>query len=657
MTCQRIEISSLLSAVAAADADMMTVWQLGSCSRSLRDMREWQSFIFLDRFNHTNATCAFIRLTSEKHTKIRLEIDYRVSVTMSQSGGWLVTPDDAQAASYWMPRLPVSRQLDTAGHILKEVDAPIVAFGDGGEAGFIDIEKNPGHALDIVVWRIPSADHDLLAELINLHTIETQAIFLWGSHTNYRRPADIYLHLIHGHVYENQFGWPHRWKICSEDDAHALYVALTGLEKSTGKSLYKLLKCQVLLAVVSRQSEDGGWRHGEWTKRMEAHFRFNAGAMHVLIDALQEHDDPEIRCVLHKAAEFISGKKDDTDAGVWFLHDELELSRDGMSHAPCKWQPSRFMGKSETNMLVLNTHLDTTIVLDRYREATGDVRYVEQVESAHNAVRVVLDSRPAELLYRLLFKAIGLTMLPADEAAALPLPVRAVKRITWKYLIPNLYRIKSRYPRLVMPGGYIDRAIPLKGWAFHYLTINIMDLQRYRRRFCDETLSEIIDAAIRFTQHSPVRKRWRELEYEKYALGFWAEALYQRCLQDSDVRHRVWLAEVVQILEDMDMGLPPSLLGSNGEAVPSGLQAATPSPSVAGIRVANLGYAGAREYLLVNTTSEEIAGVFVSDVPGMQGLTWKREDDTVINYDVLTVPPYGWIRGVESLTGADVFSH
>ena len=66
--------------------------------------------------------------------------------------------------------------------------------------------------------------------------------------------------------------------------------------------------------------------------------------------------------------------------------------------------------------MVLNTHLDTNIAMERYRRVSGDTRHDELILSARASTRAVLDLRPAEWLYRLLYWAIGLTFLPTDQA-------------------------------------------------------------------------------------------------------------------------------------------------------------------------------------------------------------------------------------------------
>jgi hypothetical protein len=496
--------------------------------------------------------------------QFRIKGDYRLE--RCKAGGWLLKNQNSTMPHYWSPAPAKLRRSSAGGHIQEEDVAEWNDFQMNSEG--ISIAFAPpsaGLTLDLVVWRLD--DPTFEDELQSLASVEKQGYFILGSHTRYSQPADLYRHLIHGWVYEDRYAWPHRRRICSENDAHALHLIFSGLQRATGKRIYGLLKTQLLLSVLSRQGEDGGFRHGEWTENMEAHYRLNASAMHLFLDTLQSATDPVVIESACRLAEFLAAARDDMNAGVWFLHDELERTPEDMNKAPFKWRPSRVLGKSPSNMLVLNTHLDTSIALDRFGKMCKVTQYQPLVESSCKATKTVLSMNSAERLYRMLFYAIGLTLLPTNQAKKLPLPLRALKRLAWKYLNPNFYRIKVIFPRLVMPNGYIDRNLALGSFAYHYLSINLMDLIRYRRRFHTEGIDEVILKAALFIQTSGVRERWKELKYERYALGFWAEALWHLCREFTDhVEYGDWYREACADLDALNMGLPPSHLGGNAEA-------------------------------------------------------------------------------------------
>ncbi|MCI1191734.1 hypothetical protein MOJ79_07755 [Calidifontimicrobium sp. SYSU G02091] len=500
-----------------------------------------------------------------------------------------------------------------------------------------------GHVLDLVIWRLPANDESTRA-LMQLSSLERQRYFLWSSHTAYARPADLYLHWVHGHIYENHEVWPKYWRVCSELDAYALYVVLTGLWRATRKPLYDWLRTQVVFSVIDRQSNDGGWYHGEWTDEMESHFRLHAAGVHLLAAHYEESHDPVVRVALEKAAAFAASKKDHLHSGAWYLHDSLEETCEGLRRYPFKCLPSRALGKSESNLLVLNTHLDTNIAMVRYRQVTGDARYDGLVQSAADSTRAVLGLRPAEWLYRPLFRAVALTFLPAERARTLPLHLRAIKRIAWRHLIPWLPRIKRWRPRLVMPGGYIERELSMQAFSVRYQPVNLMDLARTRRALDDRSLDTLLTESFAFTNACGLVDRWKALKgKEDDSLGFWAEALYHLALARPDARYREWLAQAMLHLEDNGLGLPPSLLGSNAEAVGSTEQHPCPMPADDRLRVANLSCSGSTEWLVVNPSDRPIELRWATAPPA--AVDWRTPSGTPA-VDVLPVlAPRAWLWG------------
>ncbi len=561
--------------------------------------------VLVDVFAGAQASCAFLRVRSSQAAQgsIALAGPYRIEDT--PAGGWLLLPAGEDAASYWVPLAPRARRLDADGHILEERVAALRGLDSSPTQLRAAFELSPSFCLDIVVWRFEPAA-GLVGELQQLLTLETQPLFMWSSHTNYSRPADLYAHLVFGHVYENHKVWPRYWKVCSELDAYALYVALSGLALATGKRLYFLLRQQVVYSVIARQAKDGGWYHGEWTDSMESHYRLVVGAVLMLADHVAAHDDAVARHALERAMGFLAARAQRLDVGLWFMHDSLEGSAEGMRTYPFGWSKSRALGKANTNMLILNTHLDTTIAFADYAAATGDGQYRSAVESARSAALAVVHLRPAERLYRTVFRILDLTLLPKREAAALPVPVRVVKRIGWKYLVPSLHRLKALFPRLVMPNGYIDRALCQKGFATRYQSVHLWDLVRYVRRFPDDAMRPILERALSYTYGGNIRAHWKESPERQDALGFWAEALYHLCILDPDPTWRRWLAEAVIDCEDVSLGLPPSVLGANGEAVAAQDRSHCPSPAARQLRIVNLSHRGRSEYLVVNPTGESL---------------------------------------------------
>ena len=590
------------------------------------------SMLLLDSWGLGRPACA--TLVSRSACSWVAPSGYALSVAFGS--GFLLASQRADAPQYWLPLPPRHVQTETQGRLLRVESARLAAFdasGAGLQVGFA-----PGQLpIETVVWQLPPGYTPLPTS-----ALESAPWFTLGSHTVIQGRADVYKHLVAGMVFENRLAWPNQWRVFSENDAHSLHLLLGGLAAASGDALFTAIRAQVLLAVLDRQSEDGGYHHGEWTDTMESHYRLHCSAMHLMMDALAEQpDDAVLASALGRAAAFMARQAVQLSFGPWLLHDELEHSVAQMKLGPFKWVPSTLFGKAESNMLVLNSHLDATIALDRYAQLTGDAQFAPLVQGARASTRAVLGLRSAEPLYRVLFWLIGLTFLAAEQAAALPLWKRALKRLTWQHLIQRLPDIKARFPRWVMPGGYIDRELTLRTWAHDYHAINLMDLARHLRRFDDAAVRDALVQGLEFTRRSGILARWREMKYQKYALGFWAEALYHVCTLFPDAKYRTWLAEAMLVLEDLQMGQPPSLLGANAEAVAPAEQLPCPSPADARLRVANLGRRSAPELLVLNPSAVALPLAWGTAPP--EGLSWLRDDGSEHSPNAV-LAPRTWVR-------------
>jgi hypothetical protein len=595
--------------------------------------------VCVDHFS--SADCLFVRLQGSGN--IELLFDGSYTFFQIESGGYLGRSSTAGKSCFWLPQLPLIRQINQDSQILSEQLSSFSGFSWSEQGASFSMQAPENKVIDFIIWRF-STD-TLTEEVHSMLPSEAQGYFLWGSHGCINKPADLYRHLIYGAVYDLRYSWPHNKKCFSENEAHTLYTVFSGLEKKTGKSIYRCFQQQLVLSLIQRQADDGGWYHGMWTDSTECHYRLHSSGVHLLMDEFQRTSCPQVKASLLKAVAFLSKTTDQLACGIWFLHDSLELSEQAMNSGPFKWIANKTLGKSVSNMLVLNTHLDTTIAIDRYGRLTGDKQYQDLVVSALNSTRAVLGLNRADWLYKPLFWAIGLTMLPTQQASKLSFPVRAIKRFAADYLIKKLPDIKARYPRLVMPNGYIDRELSLRTWAIDYQTINLMDLARHAYAFPDAFDESMLDKAMAFTQHSGLIKRYRDLSPDKrYSVGFWSEALYYRCLAKPDMKYRQWLAEAMLECHDLKFGISPSLLGANGEALAINQQVSTPLILNPELLVANLSYGQYMELLLVNISDQPVAVSWMSgQVPA---LTWSNSQSNQVASVKLIINSRDWLIGI-----------
>lgn len=597
-----------------------------------RSLVHGEAVALLDRTG-VDQPCCFTYLYGN-HAVIRTPAGFVIAA--APCGGFVLRDTRSEAPQYWIPVAPRSVRKDACGRLLASESARLEDLYVSNEE--LRACYSATAQLELVVWRIPSG-----CPLRVAGQLERALWYMLGSHTVIGGRVDVYKHLVAGTVFENRLAWPNDWRVFSENDAHALHLLLGGLAQAIPDPLLSAMRRQILLAVLDRQDEDGGFHHGEWTQQMESHYRLHCSAMHLMMDALSECADHAVGSALTSAAAFLARQSVDLRIGKWLLHDELEHSVAQMKLGPFRWVSSDAFGKTESNMLVLNSHLDGLVALDRYRELTGDTQYDGLVRSGREATHALLAQRSAEPLYRVVMWLVEMTFLPASQAARLPLWKRALKRLTWQKLIPRLPDIKARFPRLVMPGGYIDRELTLRTWAHDYHAINLMDLARYLRRFDDPVLREVLVQGLAFTRRSGILQRWRELDYQKYALGFWAEALYHVCTLFPDAQYREWLAEAMLVLEEMQMGQPPSLLGANPEAVPVAEQLPCPSPTDARLRIANLGRRGAPELLVVN--AGDVALLLDWELAPAFTVEFHTGASNVPAAQPLHVPARGWLWG------------
>jgi hypothetical protein len=606
-------------------------------------MKTDQGNALLDCFSGGGCQCLFWRGFQAASGDFFFPAGYRV--TTAGAGGWLLLSSSAAHPDYWVPRLPVLRRLDENGRILQEEGCTIASFESGQDGIRIRLDYRPGQALDAILWRFSPSASSLTAQLRSVDEAERSPTFLWGSHGVYRQPSDLYNQLIHGAVFDLRFSWPRRRRAYSENEAHALHLTLRNKELETGKELYRHLRDQILIATLARQGEDGSWRHGIWVDDMECHYRLHCSAMHMLMDCHDERPDPVLLGALARAARYVADQAATVMGETWFLHDSLEKSDAIEGANPSPAHPCTNPQKTSNNRLVLNTHLDTILALHRYQAMARCGDFDDGIASARRLLRTLLAMRPAEPLYRALFRALYLTLLPFRRASALPAPIRALKRAARNYLVPLLPAVKCRLPRLVMPGGYIDRALTAKGLAHSYHAINLMDLARYRQRFPeDRFVDQVIDGAVEFADHYDLIEYWSEQSGAVYAIGFWIEALYRLCLCDPSRELRQRMATALLVASDKGLGMPPSLGGRNCEIV--AVRDQTPRAATIDERlwVINLGTRDRWDVLILNPTDRARSPQLRTATPA--GVTWiPGWEPAKPAGEPPALPPRHWVGG------------
>jgi hypothetical protein len=612
------------------------------CQRTASGSPDGAVKVLIDRFRD-GSTCEFVRLSVQGKARLQLVIPGSFDHRPAHGTGWMFRSKDPERPHFWIPLEPAHRKLDSFGRIEKEAFLSIesIEFGHDSASALFAIPEG-ADSVDIVIWKLCPGSA-LEEELTSMIPQERKRMFLWGSHAPFTGLNDLYYYLIHGAVYKTGAPWafqPMRRSYC-EVVAHALYVTFHSLWLETGKMIYQHLKTQIVMSVIARQDDDGAWRHGSWTDDFEVHFRHHCSGIHILCSYYDETKDKTTGAALKQAVDFMRKQHDVLSEGNWYLHDSLELSEESMRKSPVTYQYSRALGKSPSNMLVLNTHLDALVAFSRYEEVTGQSYMKNEITSGINAAVAVLGLKPAETLYRWLFRAIELIFLSQSKVRTLPLPVRALRKLVNQRIIPLLPKIKKTFPRLVMPNGYIDRNLTLNEFWHPYFLINIMDLLRFQMRFNIQGVEPLIHKAFAFVERVGLEK-WLKDERTAYAVAFLAEALYLDCLRRSD-RSRAALADTALALEDSGLGIPPSLLGCNAEYIRISDQVPCIWAGSDQLRVINLSVDSDHlEFIVINST----------DLPKDTSLhrfhkklmAFDQDGNPLSEAENVTVANRGWIR-------------
>lgn len=268
-----------------------------------------------------------------------------------------------------------------------------------------------------------------------------------------------------------------------EMDGYSVYLGLKALELREGADL-GCEKRRILDAVLQRRNACRGfWTHGAWTgSEREIHMRFTAAAIRLLVEAYGDgllDDERIITASLREHLRFA----EDISAGVWFLHDSLELPHLRIPN-PFPHKTNRVWGSSTANLLVLNTHLDTLITLLfvlRKVPIPAEERmwFLDRARGGMLALKHVLapDVSVGWRVFGQVDSALRNALFASGDSRRLP--ARLARRIVKEVYFPVRHALRSKLPGFAFPDGYIERDICLEGFGFEYHIVNVWDLARF----------------------------------------------------------------------------------------------------------------------------------------------------------------------------------
>lgn len=282
-------------------------------------------------------------------------------------------------------------------------------------------------------------------------------------------PSAIWNALIDGSIYDprtsDRIGKRFKCQQCAFSWWN--YFQLLGDE--TGKRIYAIVQDEVAFSVLLDLSAGGRWGHGYLSDEMETHARFHLDGIHLLISQYEKTGDSPWLEATQSAMAFIFEHLTDAfdESHTWYLHDTMEFNR---RH---RFKIALF-GKKPGNSLCINTHVQAMTVLNRLRaHFPDDHTYTRAYENACNALRQVLDHRPAELVYRLIGPWIIKNRSKPNRTST---AARLADRIGNRLLNKVYWPFQRRFPRMVYPNGFIERDLSRSMASDRYMVTNVKDL-------------------------------------------------------------------------------------------------------------------------------------------------------------------------------------
>jgi len=380
-----------------------------------------------------------------------------------------------------------------------------------------------------------------------------------------RTPSDVWNYLINGSLYDPRSHKSIGKRFKCQQCAYAWWSYFGFLYKETGKKLYTTMQDEVAYSILLDMSEKGEWGHGHWSNDIETHARFHLSGLHLFISQYEKTGDLIWLEAAERGMDFVSlhlMEKIDDDC-LWFLHDTIEHNNKLLPHH----FKSTIFGKTTGNSLCINTHVQALTVLHRLCVLIpGKKVYAEMFENGARALRKVLDYQPGELIYRILMPLVIKHMSRKRNNS---LKDKA-KNIIEGFMIKTIYwPVRHQFPRIVQPGGFIERDLTIAFASHPYHNTNLKDLLilyhqepldwlrpyiengfSYACRFLDELdhtnaiaqspyYIEFIDILYLYNKLiAPVPTKYRDSVEDKiyqqtrgYSLDYYASELVRGCYQ------------------------------------------------------------------------------------------------------------------------------
>jgi hypothetical protein len=439
----------------------------------------------------------------------------------------------------WMPVEPVVRSYGMNNNVISELPCAAV-FNNQGTAWRLNLthpKDCPGR-MEYTVVLCRGDLQDMLRQIQNTERRGTDGRIRVADYFDTSRWGYFWKNMICGHVY--RVGQKHdRFIRCiCEQNALYLYLWLWNLEKYTGKWIYSVLAEYIAYSVLVRLTEDGRWRYGLWTEINETHARMQLGGIQILCHFYRKQARDIFRDKAIQAMDYLIKMAIPLSKGIWFLHDDLEINEERRALYYRQFIKSEAFGKTVSCTLCLNTHIYTMVVMDMMCRIIPQDKYKSLIQQGMESLLDVLSSRPMGLLYGVVYRVRDLLLKFQDNFA--------MSKMLWKYnlvlsnkIVPFL---KCRFPRLIMPNGFVERDLCVLHVSDGYHIVNLLDLLMFYSAYPVTDLRQTIIQVMKYTFSDGFLKL--AFKSTSIAVSFLSEILWLfSCQIDS-----TWLVKMPELL-------------------------------------------------------------------------------------------------------------
>jgi len=451
--------------------------------------------IITDSLDADGVRCCHISLDFAQDRSLDFVIHGRLHPSNSQ--GRLITHRPG-STFLWIPKDPVSRLYDNNGRIETATQATFQA-NSNTDGIRLSLTGSPGRKVEFSVLIFTKNIESFTKEILDHDPIELRKVTR-SDWFYYEGAKSVWDYFINGTFFSSRHkvhkrAWP------GQNIPYVLYHYLDFLSRQTEKQIYRLLCDLIAYSVMLSLPDDGRWRHGIWTDIAETHAAHQAAGIHLLLSHYQRTAAKIFLKKAALAADYLISIADDlAEDQTWFLHDTLETNP---ADAALFYNlfPSTAFGKTTSNTLCINTHIATLTALHRLNQLSPAEKYSTYFEKGVSALKKILQANPCSFLFWSIYRLRDLLMRLCTKTEN-KLAKKLLKAWTLTLIRHLLPFLKKRFPRLLMPNGFIERDLSHSALSGFYHFRNLEDILILYNLTRADWLLEIVTKSVKYTVDS-----------------------------------------------------------------------------------------------------------------------------------------------------------